>query len=889
MLGVKVQQQSPKIENAKKVDKDQRKKEEGVKETVQEVETKDEVSSKPLSMKYSDTSDSSSEASDTEEKSKQTSKSSAPVAAPQIVEVKHEESDNEGKDSPVVVKKTSLTESTSSLSGSSDSSSSSSEDSDSEHSGSTKSPREVTPVKKLKEESETKKEKEQHVTEPVTFTFEHSTGEKKVETKDSQAPAFHSPPAHDTHLENESRLKHNEEAKPSTSITQSSTMPEVKMEDVRRERRSSTASTASASSSTISSSGSFSSSSSSSSEDSKSENQTSRSRADGNPPQEEPVIESAQAKNSFEFAEKIKIKETEDTSRMEEKIDVTVAIETVPQPETKGDDPVQRRNSDVSVSSLDSSSSSSVSSSSTEGSLVIKDEGGALVLEDEKVLLVQKDGGDVQVTEGNAGVKQSDQTIHRKAMENIDEIQESLSESGSKESQILDNSEKPKDDIELVNVPSIQRVVAPITMTDNEIKEIEETNESEDSSSSDSESDSSSSSESSGSQKGSRPGSSASNKSNEEKDKLKLALSPVITIQHADTYSSKPSESLEQTNPSPAPYEVPQPPTSSHVHDTKFDKEDELKQSEVDKTSQTLINDTNEDSVTSDSQTNAPVHFVRSHPPEPREGSILYELEKGHQIVDLKNIKLNKLQIQEAVEFLKAKQSMSQLSLVNCDLHDQDIQMLKDAVIASPSKPVVLNLSENLLTSACVPHILDLVKRKPSIEAVLLTGSNLGDNGVKQLVDGLLEQYKDSFQVDGEDVQSGEDGSKGLCELDLANCNIGDEGIEALGSLIRSGMAIDTLNLSLNTAVTQKGWVSFAQALSKAKVLETLALDNNDIGNEGLEEIARSLYDNSSLAALDLNNIHITDKGGKYLVELLKRNTFILEINLQENSLSNQL
>ncbi|KAH9513631.1 hypothetical protein Btru_041654, partial [Bulinus truncatus] len=282
---------------------------------------------------------------------------------------------------------------------------------------------------------------------------------------------------------------------------------------------------------------------------------------------------------------------------------------------------------------------------------------------------------------------------------------------------------------------------------------------------------------------------------------------------------------------------------------------------------------------------------ARSHPPEPIEGSILHELEKGHHIVDIKNVKLTKSQIHEAAEFLEKKKDMSQLSIVNCHLHDEDMEIIKDALITSPSKPVVLNLNNNQLTSGCIEYLLQLFKNKPSIEAILLTGCNLGDEGVKKLVDGLLKQQKDllSGEKIEKDVQSDDETNRELRELDLTDCNFGDEGIEALCSLIRSGMAIDTLNLSMNKAVTQKGWILFAHTLTIARVLETLTLDNNYIGNEGLEEIARSLYDNSSLAALDLNNIQVTDKGGKCLMELLKRNTFLLEINLQENSLSEQL
>ncbi|CAL1538470.1 unnamed protein product, partial [Lymnaea stagnalis] len=283
-----------------------------------------------------------------------------------------------------------------------------------------------------------------------------------------------------------------------------------------------------------------------------------------------------------------------------------------------------------------------------------------------------------------------------------------------------------------------------------------------------------------------------------------------------------------------------------------------------------------------------PDPIAAPEPPEPRAGSILPELQKAQQIVDIKGVLLTKSQIDESVMFLLNKQAMDQMHFVNCGLHDKDLHVLGTAVRKSPANPVVLNFSFNPLTVNCVDDLLALAKDKPSIEAILLQGTHLGDEGIQKLVDGLLKQHREKFNKDGDvaeaTITSSDsvdfDNVKELHELDLTKSGIGDKGVKALCTLIRSDMAIDTLNLSLNKGITLEGWKELSQAIQKTRHLETLTLDHNHIGNEGIEELTKGLFENTSILALDLNNIGITDQGGKFIIELLKRNTSILEINL---------
>ncbi|RUS88026.1 hypothetical protein EGW08_004192, partial [Elysia chlorotica] len=100
-------------------------------------------------------------------------------------------------------------------------------------------------------------------------------------------------------------------------------------------------------------------------------------------------------------------------------------------------------------------------------------------------------------------------------------------------------------------------------------------------------------------------------------------------------------------------------------------------------------------------------------------GSIQPLLEKSRCMVEIKGVTLNKSQLYECANHIATHGQINQINLVNCGLDDDDLQKVTEALKQSPSNPVLLNLSLNPLSSACVDYLLDLLDSKPSIEAVL--------------------------------------------------------------------------------------------------------------------------------------------------------------------------
>ena len=167
-----------------------------------------------------------------------------------------------------------------------------------------------------------------------------------------------------------------------------------------------------------------------------------------------------------------------------------------------------------------------------------------------------------------------------------------------------------------------------------------------------------------------------------------------------------------------------------------------------------------------------------------------------------------------------------------------------------------------------------------------LHGNPLGDEGVKVLVNGILDIQKAFSQREAEEVDGATD-DKGktthytvLKELDLGDTDIGDEGMGHIAYLLENVTDLKTLNLNGNINVTYAGWKRLSKAMKKNKTLRTLSLDFNKIGDEAMAALVSGLKINTSLQTLDLESTCLTEIGGIQLIDLVKCNTTILDITI---------
>ncbi|XP_070209545.1 glutamate-rich protein 3-like isoform X3 [Littorina saxatilis] len=274
------------------------------------------------------------------------------------------------------------------------------------------------------------------------------------------------------------------------------------------------------------------------------------------------------------------------------------------------------------------------------------------------------------------------------------------------------------------------------------------------------------------------------------------------------------------------------------------------------------------------------------------------ELLTSPESVELSNVLLNKTQVYEVASHLEQADTVKMISLCNTGLDDDDMQRLSEAMVTSPSEPVMVNLSLNCLTEKSIPHVLQTLKAKPSIKILILQSNPLGDQGVQTLTQGLQDLHRqarvarkaqaldsarslDSMSVDSNASLLDVSQRYLLQELDLADTGLTDRGAGHVADMMAANVYIQALSLNHNTRVTaERGWRHIGEALGKNRCLKTLSLDGNLVGDEGVEHLAMGLRNNRTVTAVELEDAGIGTAGGKHLLELLKRNTSILELTV---------
>ncbi|XP_076082957.1 uncharacterized protein LOC143054004 isoform X1 [Mytilus galloprovincialis] len=272
-------------------------------------------------------------------------------------------------------------------------------------------------------------------------------------------------------------------------------------------------------------------------------------------------------------------------------------------------------------------------------------------------------------------------------------------------------------------------------------------------------------------------------------------------------------------------------------------------------------------------------------PPQLVEGTILSSIE-GKRDLELNNIALSSSQVTEICDVLSKEDNLQSVCLRNSGIDDEKFTAIANALKTTESKPLMLNFNLNKLRSGSADKLVEILSGKPSIQILLLHGNPLGDDGVKQLVNGILDIKQASNQNKMEEQEV--DGAKTrettkhhvLRELDLGDTEIGDVGMGHVAHLLENDSGLTTLNLNGNSKVSYTGWKRLSKALKRNKTLQSLTLDFNKIGDEGVAALVNSLKVNTNLQTLDLESTGISDEGGRLLIDLVKCNTTILDITV---------
>jgi Ran GTPase-activating protein (RanGAP) involved in mRNA processing and transport len=111
---------------------------------------------------------------------------------------------------------------------------------------------------------------------------------------------------------------------------------------------------------------------------------------------------------------------------------------------------------------------------------------------------------------------------------------------------------------------------------------------------------------------------------------------------------------------------------------------------------------------------------------------------------------------------------------------------------------------------------------------------------------------------------------------------IGDEGTEEIAEFLENDSTVLELNLNEN-GIGDSGALCLSDVLYVNSTLKILKLSNNVIGDAGVQALAQALHSNCTLQVLDLRQNQINDVGAKALAEALCHNSSLECLNLSGN------
>ncbi|XP_045163727.2 uncharacterized protein LOC123528049 [Mercenaria mercenaria] len=238
---------------------------------------------------------------------------------------------------------------------------------------------------------------------------------------------------------------------------------------------------------------------------------------------------------------------------------------------------------------------------------------------------------------------------------------------------------------------------------------------------------------------------------------------------------------------------------------------------------------------------------------------------KGMSVFENENISTE--MVRKICEDLQ-KERLEMLSFRNCSFTDKDFKKVTKAVGACTSltlRHFALNIGI-IRDSFRVQSLAQTIERNASLVGLHLHGNNIPDADFKTLYHHLKRHPR-------------------IMTLDLGDCNLGDEGIELICSLIKESKDIHGLHhlvLSHNPGISSDGWTKLGMALASGSCLRSLEIDYNDIGDSVATCIAIALPGATHLEMLDLECTGITDKTGQVFLHLMKSyNLKLRDINLE--------
>lgn len=207
------------------------------------------------------------------------------------------------------------------------------------------------------------------------------------------------------------------------------------------------------------------------------------------------------------------------------------------------------------------------------------------------------------------------------------------------------------------------------------------------------------------------------------------------------------------------------------------------------------------------------------------------------------------------------------LRLDHCKINDEVWEKIANS-LSGNSTLEKLDISNNKITEGSgIKSLCKFLKNNTSLKTLNMHHNDISDSGIIKLAEALS-------------------GNKTLTHLDLSSCKINSVGMCAL-ALILNTTSIKKLSLSGNN-IGDEGMGLLAKSLKTNASLEELVISNNNIGDKGAKLLADSLSHNKTLTSLKIGVNNIGDEGAKELACLLRNNETLRELSLGLNNIRDE-
>ena len=240
------------------------------------------------------------------------------------------------------------------------------------------------------------------------------------------------------------------------------------------------------------------------------------------------------------------------------------------------------------------------------------------------------------------------------------------------------------------------------------------------------------------------------------------------------------------------------------------------------------------------------------------------------QTLDLSNAQITSSGAIAIAIGLSKHQSLKVLNLSNNRVSREGCQRLGEALLVNPVLEELILSGNSIGSRGAMSLAAFLIHPNCELQTLDLFNNDIGRRGGRALAVALSI-------------------NKSLNKLNLRCNDLGDVGIAGFGIALEKNSSLLELDLS-DCDATDLGACALAIGLATNTSLNSLWLAAQVIADAGCSEIARHLASNknSKLTHLDLSSNAIRDKGAKALAEMLRSNRSIVDMALNDNEIGNE-